>query len=167
MCQALAGKNVKDMLLNVGSGGGAAAAAPTGGATGGTTTTTDAPAEKEEEKKEEGKIAHMFAVSTPRREILTYLLQRRKSRTRTWASVYSTRHALRFYSSSDLVRIWKEHQQHLLFLRIGLFPFAMLTSGSKHVDQLSFPYLVCLKSPNDYPLHASAKDNTIPHYPGS
>ena len=51
--QALEGKDVKDMLLNVGSGGGAAAAAPSGGgaapAAGG-----DAPAEKEEEKKEEG-----------------------------------------------------------------------------------------------------------------
>ena len=50
--QALEGKNVKDMLLNVGSGGGAAAA-PTGGAAGGAA--ADAPAEeKQEEKKEEG-----------------------------------------------------------------------------------------------------------------
>jgi len=52
--KALAGKNVKDMLLNVGSGGGAAAA-PTGGASGGAAATTDAPVEKEEEKKEEEK----------------------------------------------------------------------------------------------------------------
>ncbi|MCJ1402839.1 60S acidic ribosomal protein P1 [Xylographa trunciseda] len=52
--KALAGKNVKDMLLNVGSGGGAAAA-PTAGASGGAAATTDAPAEKEEEKKEEEK----------------------------------------------------------------------------------------------------------------
>lgn len=53
--KALEGKNVKDMLLNVGSGGGAAAAAPSGGAaaSGGA---ADAPAAKEEEKKEEGKI---------------------------------------------------------------------------------------------------------------
>lgn len=49
--QALEGKNVKEMLLNVGSGGGAAAA-PTGGAG---TTATEAPAEEaKEEKKEEG-----------------------------------------------------------------------------------------------------------------
>ncbi|KAK4692909.1 large subunit ribosomal protein LP1, partial [Lecanoromycetidae sp. Uapishka_2] len=54
---ALEGKNVKDMLLNVGSGGGAAAA-PAGGATGGAATSGDAPAaeekkaEKEEEKEE-------------------------------------------------------------------------------------------------------------------
>ncbi|KAL8633046.1 hypothetical protein Q9189_001300 [Teloschistes chrysophthalmus] len=51
--KALEGKNVKDMLLNVGSGGGAAAA-PTGGAGGGAT--AEAPAEQaKEEKKEEEK----------------------------------------------------------------------------------------------------------------
>ncbi|MCJ1388802.1 60S acidic ribosomal protein P1 [Xylographa bjoerkii] len=53
--KALAGKSVKDMLLNVGSGGGAAAAAPTGGASGGDAAATDATAENEEEKKEEEK----------------------------------------------------------------------------------------------------------------
>jgi len=53
--QALEGKDVKDMLLNVGSGGGAAAA-PSGAAAGGAS--GDAPAEaKEEEKKEEGIVA--------------------------------------------------------------------------------------------------------------
>lgn len=53
--QALEGKDVKDMLLNVGSGGGAAAA-PSGGAAGGAA--GGAPAEaKEEEKKEEGMLA--------------------------------------------------------------------------------------------------------------
>ncbi|MCJ1361533.1 60S acidic ribosomal protein P1 [Acarospora aff. strigata] len=51
--KALEGKDVKDMLLNVGSGGGAAAA-PSGAAAGGAA--GDAPAEaKEEEKKEEEK----------------------------------------------------------------------------------------------------------------
>ncbi|MCJ1255539.1 60S acidic ribosomal protein P1 [Lignoscripta atroalba] len=52
--KALEGKNVKDMLLNVGSGGGAAAAAPSG-ATGGAAAAGDAPAEeaKKEEKEEE------------------------------------------------------------------------------------------------------------------
>ncbi|KAI4256096.1 MAG: hypothetical protein LQ352_002252 [Teloschistes flavicans] len=50
---ALEGKNVKDMLLNVGSGGGAAAA-PTSGAGGGAT--AEAPIEQaKEEKKEEEK----------------------------------------------------------------------------------------------------------------
>lgn len=49
--QALEGKNIKDMLLNVGSGGGTAAA-PTGGAGGGATEA--APEEVKEEKKEEG-----------------------------------------------------------------------------------------------------------------
>jgi large subunit ribosomal protein LP1 len=48
--QALEGKDVKDLLLNVGSGGGAAPAAGGAAAAGG-----DAPAEeKAEEKKEEG-----------------------------------------------------------------------------------------------------------------
>ncbi|KAL8833695.1 MAG: hypothetical protein Q9170_004140 [Blastenia crenularia] len=49
---ALEGKDVKDMLLNVGSGGGAAAA-PTGGAG---ATATEAPTEAAaEDKKEEEK----------------------------------------------------------------------------------------------------------------
>ena len=50
--QALEGKDVKDLLLNVGSGGGAAAA-PTGGAgpTGGAAAAEE-PAAKEEEKEE-------------------------------------------------------------------------------------------------------------------
>ena len=50
--QALEGKDVKDMLLNVGSGGGAAAAAPSGGAAVAAGGAADAPAEKEEEKEE-------------------------------------------------------------------------------------------------------------------
>ncbi|KAL8883768.1 MAG: hypothetical protein Q9215_008032 [Flavoplaca cf. flavocitrina] len=52
--KALEGKNVKDMLLNVGSGGGAAAA-PTVSAGGGATDTTpeDVREEKKEEEKEE------------------------------------------------------------------------------------------------------------------
>ncbi|RYP30656.1 hypothetical protein DL767_006156 [Monosporascus sp. MG133] len=47
--KALEGKDVKDMLLNVGSGGGAAAAPAAGGAAAG----GDAAAETKEEKKEE------------------------------------------------------------------------------------------------------------------
>ncbi|KIW67763.1 60S acidic ribosomal protein P1 [Phialophora macrospora] len=51
--KALEGKDVKDMLLNVGSGGGAAAAAPAAGgaAAGGAAAAEEAP--KEEEKEEE------------------------------------------------------------------------------------------------------------------
>ena len=50
--QALEGKDVKDLLLNVGSGGGAAAAPTAGAASGG-----DAAAEEtKEEEKEEGTI---------------------------------------------------------------------------------------------------------------
>jgi len=52
--KALEGKDVKDMLLNVGSGGGAAAApAAGGGGGGGGAAPEEAP--KEEEKKEEEK----------------------------------------------------------------------------------------------------------------
>lgn len=54
--QALEGKNVKDMLLNVGSGGGAApaAAASGGGATGDAPAgEADAPAKDEEPAKDE------------------------------------------------------------------------------------------------------------------
>jgi len=50
--KALGGKDVKDLLTNVGSGGGAAAAAPAGGSGGGSGG-DDAPAEKEKEKEEE------------------------------------------------------------------------------------------------------------------
>ena len=51
--QALEGKDVKDLLLNVGSGGGAAAAPTSGGAAAG-----GAPAEEaKEEKEEEGTIS--------------------------------------------------------------------------------------------------------------
>ena len=46
--QALEGKDVKDLLLNVGSGGGAATAPATGGAA----AAAPAEAEKEEEKEE-------------------------------------------------------------------------------------------------------------------
>ncbi|MCJ1481478.1 60S acidic ribosomal protein P1 [Schaereria dolodes] len=54
--KALEGKNVKDMLLNVGSGGGAAAAAPSGapsGGAGGDTAPEEAKKEEKEEEKEE------------------------------------------------------------------------------------------------------------------
>ena len=50
--KALEGKNVKDLLLNVGSGGGAAAA-PAAAADGGATSGGDAAADKKEEKEEE------------------------------------------------------------------------------------------------------------------
>ncbi|OBT86377.1 hypothetical protein VE02_03816 [Pseudogymnoascus sp. 03VT05] len=50
--KALEGKDVKDLLLNVGSGGGAPAAG--GAAAGGAAAATeDAPAEEKEEEKEE------------------------------------------------------------------------------------------------------------------
>jgi hypothetical protein len=51
--QALEGKDVKDLLLNVGSGGGAAPAAASGGAGGAAAGGADAPAEEE---KEEGTL---------------------------------------------------------------------------------------------------------------
>lgn len=49
--QALEGKDVKDLLLNVGSGGGAA---PAAGAAGGAAAGGDAPAEEAAAPKEEG-----------------------------------------------------------------------------------------------------------------
>ena len=57
MWQALEGKDVKDLLLNVGSGGGAAAAPAAGGAGGAAAGGDAAPAE--EEKKEEGTFTHI------------------------------------------------------------------------------------------------------------
>ena len=54
--QALEGKDVKDLLLNVGSGGGAAAAPTAGGAASGAA----AVEETKEEEKEEGTICPML-----------------------------------------------------------------------------------------------------------
>jgi len=53
--KALEGKDVKDLLLNVGSGGGAAAAAPAGGAAaaGGDAGGAEEKKEEKEEEKEE------------------------------------------------------------------------------------------------------------------
>ena len=51
--QALEGKDVKDLLLNVGSGGGAAAAPTSGGAAAGGAAAAE---ETKEEEKEEGTI---------------------------------------------------------------------------------------------------------------
>ena len=89
--QALEGKDVKDMLLNVGSGGGAAAAAPAAGGAGGAA--GEAPAEEKKEEKEEGTSQKSLIFHS----LMTISLQRRKSRTRTWASVSSTRQAIPFH----------------------------------------------------------------------
>lgn len=85
--KALEGKDVKEMLTNVGSGGGAAAAAPAaGGAAAGGAAEAAAPAE---EAKEEGTF-QLFRFGFSR---LTTILQKRKSPTRTWDSVSSTKRA--------------------------------------------------------------------------
>jgi len=51
--KALEGKDVKDLLLNVGSGGGAAAAPAASGAAGGAAPVEEAKEEEKEEEKEE------------------------------------------------------------------------------------------------------------------
>jgi hypothetical protein len=80
--QALEGKDVKDLLLNVGSGGGAApAAGGAGGAAGG-----EAAAEEKAEEKEEGTSNAPALYAHP-----LIIAQRRRSPTRTWALVYSTK----------------------------------------------------------------------------
>jgi hypothetical protein len=63
--QALEGKDVKDLLLNVGSGGGAAPAA--GGAA---PAAGDAPAEEKAAEKEEGKLYHFR--SNARRTLISH-----------------------------------------------------------------------------------------------
>ena len=57
MVQALEGKDVKDLLLNVGSGGGAAAAPSGGAAAGGS---GEAAAEEKAEEKEEGECFRTY-----------------------------------------------------------------------------------------------------------
>jgi len=74
------------MLLNVGSGGGAAAA-PTAGAGG---ATTEAPAEEaKKEEKEEGKRSLDTFGRLSR--LTSFVLQKRRSRTRIWVWVSSIR----------------------------------------------------------------------------
>ncbi|KAJ9607512.1 hypothetical protein H2200_007590 [Cladophialophora chaetospira] len=89
--KALEGKDVKDLLLNVGSGGGAAAAAPAAGgaASGGGAAAAE---ETKEEEKEEGTFATKI-LGTPHkgRDTNSLYLQRRKSPTRIWVSVSSTK----------------------------------------------------------------------------
>ena len=89
--KALEGKDVKDLLMNVGSGGGAAAAPAAGGAAaGGAAAAEEAP---KEEEKEEGEF-----ISMPRPGnggawlvLMRLCVQRKRSRTRTWALVFSTK----------------------------------------------------------------------------
>jgi hypothetical protein len=78
------------MLSNVGSGGGAAAAPAAGGAVAGG---GDAAEEAKEEEKEEGTLRGSRALQLRRElfELTEFPLQRRKSRTRTWVSVFSTK----------------------------------------------------------------------------
>lgn len=86
MAQALEGKDVKDLLLNVGSGGGAApAAAPAGGAGGAAGSAPEAA--KEEEKPEEKEVSYMRACM--RSYVVINISYR--SPTRTWASDCSTK----------------------------------------------------------------------------
>ena len=61
--QALEGKDVKDMLLNVGSGGGAAAAPAAGGAAAASGGAAEAAPAKEEEK-EEGTVTRFSIAKT-------------------------------------------------------------------------------------------------------
>jgi hypothetical protein len=95
------------MLLNVGSGGGAAAAgAP---AAGGAAAGGAAPEEeKKEEAKEEGEFRTeiMRSVRKKNSELTSVcVIQRRKSRTRTWASVSSTK---RFPGTSGEFNTWSD-----------------------------------------------------------
>ncbi len=84
--QALEGKDVKSLLLNVGSGGGAAAVASSGApAAGGAA----APEEAKEEVKEEGK--HPDILSVPLVTQANAFPQRRRSQTRIWVSDFSTK----------------------------------------------------------------------------
>jgi len=101
--QALEGKDVKELLSAVGSGGGAAAPAAGGAAA----AAGGAAEEAKEEAKEEGEFSSepwlqgCFDSLT----VADILLQRRRSRMRTWVSVSSTKlastRARRGFDSSD------------------------------------------------------------------
>jgi hypothetical protein len=88
--QALEGKDVKDLLLNVGSGGGAAPAAGGAAAGGDTAAAEAAPAEEKEEGTLHAICSHARILTIP---------QRRRSQMTTWASVCSTKRLLSTISS--------------------------------------------------------------------
>ena len=94
---------MKDLLSSVGSGGGAAAPAAGGAAA----AAGGAVEEAKEEAKEEGELLpRVFGLQGRRyARIANNPLQRRRSRTRTWASVSSTKRlstwAGRGFDSSD------------------------------------------------------------------
>lgn len=90
--KALEGKDVKDLLTNVGSAGSAAPAA--GGApSGGAAPTEATPAA--EEKKEEGMYnsgtREICEIVNSMADDAFFTVQQRKSQTRTWVSVSSTK----------------------------------------------------------------------------
>ncbi len=100
--KALEGKDVKDMLLNVGSGGGAAAAAPGGGgggaAAGGAAAAEEAP---KEEEKEEGKPVHTGIVHADRSRTATDVFGiHREGRVRRGHGLRSLRLNIRLTSNS-------------------------------------------------------------------
>lgn len=76
---------MKDLLSNVGSGGGAAAAPAAGGAAAGGAAAAE---ETKEEAKEEGEFCFVLATRSKKTNKVP---QRRRSPTRTWASVSSTK----------------------------------------------------------------------------
>ena len=99
--KALEGKDVKDMLLNVGSGGGAAAAAPAAGgaAAGGAAAAEAAPAEEE---KEEGTLPTPDLLTIEKQRISTDLKifgVYREGRVRRGYGLRSLRLSVRFIRS--------------------------------------------------------------------
>lgn len=120
MVQALEGKDVKDLLLNVGSGGGAAPAA--GGAA--AAASGDAPAEEKAAEKEEGTLHRPPELRAAHAD----QSQRRRSLTTTWALGCSTKRLpFTFPSPFAFVGVFKTGQR--MYPRI-FPPLGQRSSGS-------------------------------------
>jgi hypothetical protein len=94
--------------LNVGSGGGAAAAPAAGGAAAGGADTAE---ETKEEEKEEGT---KYAASPSILKDHTDIIQPRRSQTRIWVSVFSTKRA-----SSSFLSVLQMHGHGFLGATFG------------------------------------------------
>ena len=96
LAKALEGKDVKDLLTNIGSGAGSAPAAS------GAVAAEAAPAEEaKEEKKEDGTFWNTWQrlYGEVDRWLIEFATIQRRSPTRTWVSVFSTKRLRSIFSS--------------------------------------------------------------------
>ena len=116
--QALAGKDVKDLLSNVGGGGAPAAAGAAPAAAGGAAADAEAP--KEEEKKEEEKGGLIRHGCYETHMLIVPLGDLQRSQTMTWASVSSIKQILLLLCCSNTFKRSMCLEFHPTNMQVGL-----------------------------------------------